>query len=122
MRLPGKSKMTVRPANQPPPRIAPTCLRRVAWGVIADGGGLTTTGYTYGALDGTHSGGLDVFARTYDLAGNLGFRTQFGTSGGEIGIDIASDGRGIVVFGHTNGALGGAALGDLDLFLRRYAR
>jgi hypothetical protein len=99
-----------------------TTESEVAWGVVSDAGGLTTTGYTYGALDGTHAGGLDVFARTYDRAGNVTWRTQFGTSGAEIGIDVATDGRALAILGHTNGALGGASLGELDLFLRRYTR
>jgi hypothetical protein len=99
-----------------------TTESEIAWGVSADSTSLFVTGYTYGALDGSHAGGLDVFARRYDRAGNVAFRTQFGTGGGEIGIDVAADPNGFTVVGHTNGALGGAALGELDLFLRRYSR
>jgi hypothetical protein len=93
----------------------------IAWGVSADGGRIFVTGYTYGTLDGTHGGGLDVFARRYDRAGNITYRTQFGTGGAEIGIDVAADPGGFTILGHTNGALGGASLGELDLFLRRYS-
>jgi hypothetical protein len=93
----------------------------IAWGVVADGPAIVVTGYTYGALDGTHAGGLDVFARRYDRAGNVTWRTQFGTGGAEIGMDVAADANGFSVFGHTNGALGGSSLGELDLFLRRFS-
>jgi hypothetical protein len=99
-----------------------TTESEVAWGVTADAVGLTVTGYSYGALDGASLGGLDVFARTYDRGGNVVFGTQYGTSAQEIGIDVASDGRGFAVLAHSNGALGGTALGELDLVLRRYSR
>ncbi|HLO35323.1 MAG TPA: hypothetical protein VK194_04545, partial [Candidatus Deferrimicrobium sp.] len=93
----------------------------IAWGVAADSKALTVTGYTYGALDGKHLGAFDVFVRRYDRAGKVIWRTQFGTSGAELGMDVAADATGFTVFGHTNGSLGGAGQGELDLFVRRYS-
>ncbi len=94
----------------------------VAWGVAADGAGLTVTGYTYGSLDGQSKGSFDIFVRRYDRAGALTWRTQFGTTGADLGIDVAADGAGFTVLGHTNGALGGKPAGELDLVVRRYLR
>lgn len=94
----------------------------IAYGVAADSAALTVTGYTYGALDGKHVGTFDVFVRRYDRAGRVTWRTQFGTSGADLGMDAAADAAGFTVFGHTNEALGGPGKGELDLFLRRYSR
>jgi len=98
-----------------------TADSEIAWGVAADGPALVVAGYTYGALDGAHAGGLDVFTRRYDRAGTVTWRTQFGTSSAEIGMDVAVDANGFSVVGHTTGALGGASLGETDIFLRRFA-
>lgn len=103
-------------------RIFGTANAEIAWGVAADSGALTVTGYTTGALDGKHRGSFDVFVRRYDRAGNVDWARQFGTTGADIGIDVAADSAGFVVAGHTNGALVGDARGELDLFLRRFDR
>jgi hypothetical protein len=92
----------------------------IAWGVAADPTALTVTGYTYGKLDGQHLGGFDVFVRRYDRAGNVVWRTQFGTTGADLGIGVAANASGFAVVGHTSGSLGGPARGELDVFLRRY--
>lgn len=93
----------------------------IAYGAAADSAALTVTGYTYGALDGKHLGAFDVFLRRYDRAGKVTWSSQFGTSGADLGRDVAADTTGFTVFGHTSGSLGGAGLGELDLFVRRYS-
>ena len=40
----------------------------------------------------------------------------------DLGIDVAADGKGFTILGHTMGALGGDAKGNLDVFVRRYTR
>lgn len=102
-------------------RIFGTANAEIAWGVASDSAGLTVTGYTFGALDGTYRGSFDVFVRRYDRAGNRIWRTQFGTSGADLGIDVAADGTGFTILGHTNGSLAGTNKGELDIFVRRYA-
>ena len=94
----------------------------VAWGVAADGAALTVTGYTFGDLDADNKGSFDVFVRRYDRAGKAIWKRQFGTKGADLGIDVAADGKGFTVFGHTNASLGGDAKGGLDVFVRRYRR
>ena len=94
----------------------------VAHGVAADAAALTVTGHTYGSLDGPNKGTFDVFVRRYDRAGKVIWATQFGTTGADLGMDVAADATGFTVVGHTNGPLGGAAQGELDLFVRRYER
>jgi hypothetical protein len=99
-----------------------TANSEIAWGVASDSGGLTVTGYTYGALDGKHRGSFDVFVRRYSRSGALTWRKQFGTTGADLAIDVAADAKGFTVLGHTNGSLGGTAKGELDLFVRRFLR
>jgi hypothetical protein len=94
----------------------------IAWGVAADHDALTVTGYTYGELDGRHRGSFDVFVRRYDRSGDLVWRRQFGTKGADLGLDVAADGAGFTVLGHTNGSLAGDAEGELDIFVRRFNR
>ena len=94
----------------------------VASSVAADSAALTVTGHTYGSLDGPNEGTFDVFVRRYDRAGNVIWATQFGTSAAELGTGVAADATGFTILGHTNGSLGGAGNGELDLFLRRYSR
>lgn len=94
----------------------------VAWGVSADGDALTVTGYTFGDLDADNKGSFDVFVRRYDRSGAVVWARQFGTASADLGIDVAADGAGFTVLGHTNGSLGGDAKGNLDLFVRRYDR
>jgi hypothetical protein len=94
----------------------------VAHGVTADAAALTVTGHTYGSLEGPNKGTSDVFVRRYDLAGEVIWASQFGTSDADLGMDVAADAAGFTVVGHTSGSLGGAAQGELDLFVRRYSR
>ncbi|HEY3523661.1 MAG TPA: hypothetical protein VGK63_08150, partial [Candidatus Limnocylindrales bacterium] len=99
-----------------------TADSEIAWGVTKDADGLTVTGYTYGSLDGTNKGTFDVFVRRYSRTGSLVWRKQFGTTGADLGIDVAADGKGFSVLGHTNGSLASANEGELDLFVRRFSR
>lgn len=94
----------------------------VANDVTEDGAGLTVTGYVFGALDGRHRGGYDVFVRRYGRDGSIRWRTQFGTRTHEIGMAIAAHRRWFVVVGNTQGSLAGTSQGDQDVFVRRYAR
>ena len=94
----------------------------VAHGVAADAAGLTVTGHTYGSLDGPSKGASDVFVRRYDRAGKVSWATQFGTTGADLGMDVAADATGFTVVGHTNGAIGAPSEGEFDLFVRRYTR
>jgi hypothetical protein len=103
-------------------RIFGTADSEIAWGVAADSKGLTVTGYTYGDLDADNKGTFDVFVRRYSRSGNVTWAKQFGTTGGDLGIDVAADSRGFTVLGHTNGDLAGQGKGELDIFVRRYDR
>ena len=73
------------------------------------------------SVGSVHLGAFDVFLRRYDRAGKVTWSSQFGTSGADLGRDVAADTTGFTVFGHTSGSLGGAGLGELDLFVRRYS-
>jgi hypothetical protein len=94
----------------------------IAWGVSSDSAALTVTGYTVGSLDGSNQGSFDVFVRRYSRSGNVLWKRQFGTKHADLGIDVAADGKGFTVLGHTTGSLGGKAKGGLDVFVRRYRR
>jgi hypothetical protein len=94
----------------------------IAWGVAADSKGLTVTGYTFGDLDGDNQGTFDVFVRRYSRIGTVTWARQFGTTGADLGIDVAADSDGFAVLGHTNGDLAGDGKGELDLFVRRFDR
>ena len=94
----------------------------IAWGVAADSKGLTVTGYTFGDLDANNKGSFDVFVRRYNRIGTVTWARQFGTTGADLGIDVAADSAGFTVLGHTNGDLVGNGKGELDLFVRRFDR
>jgi hypothetical protein len=94
----------------------------IAWGVAADAKGLTVTGYTFGDLDANNKGSFDVFVRRYSRIGNVTWAKQFGTTGADLGIDVAADSAGFTVLGHTNGDLAADGKGELDLFVRRFDR
>jgi hypothetical protein len=94
----------------------------VAWGVAADAAGLTVTGYTYGSLESMNQGTFDVFVRRYNRTGAVIYRHQFGTTGADLGLDVAADAAGFSVLGHTNGDLVGTNKGELDLFVKRFLR
>ena len=83
----------------------------IAWGVAADSAAITVTGYTYGSMDAQNKGSFDVFVRRYDRAGNVVWKQQFGTGGADLGMDVAADGTGFTILGHTNGKLVGRPQG-----------
>ena len=94
----------------------------IAWGVAADSAAITVTGYTYGSMDAQNKGSFDVFVRRYDRAGNVVWKRQFGTTSADLALDVAADGTGFTIAGHTQGNLGAAPKGELDVFVRRYNR
>ncbi len=101
-------------------RVFGTPDSEIAWGVASDADALTVTGYTFGDLDAQNQGTFDVFVRRYDRSGHVLWKRQFGTKGADLGIDVAADGKGFTILGHTTGSLGGSPKGGLDLFVRRY--
>jgi len=84
--------------------------------------GIYVAGYTYGTLPGQiNAGQLDAFVRKYDASGNELWTRQFGSTKGEIALDICADSTGIYVAGCTDGALPGWTNSGLtDAFVRRY--
>jgi hypothetical protein len=87
----------------------------------AANGHVYATGYTYGALEGSHLGNADAFIRSYDVSGNLRWTRQFGTLSRDEANAIASDADGnVYVTGFTEGALEGAPAGGGDAFIRSY--
>ena len=84
-------------------------------------GNVYVVGYTSGALPGqTGAGGLDVFVRKYDAAGNELWTRQFGTASDERANGVAVDASGVYVAGYTYGTLNSASVGGSDAFLRKY--
>ena len=84
--------------------------------------GVMMTGYTHGDLSGQGShGSSDAFLWQYDIDGNVLSKMQFGTSGYDVGINLAIDHRGIHVSGYTNGTFPGQTYrGGWDAFVRSY--
>lgn len=89
--------------------------------IAADSAGnVLITGRTLGDLSGNSAGASDVYVRKLDKLGVESWTVQFGTSGAEQGMAIATDQTGAVyVAGYTEGALGGANAGSWDGFLRK---
>jgi hypothetical protein len=92
------------------------------WRIATDvAGNAFITGYTYGALGGSHAGGDDAFVAKYDIAGNLAWTRQLGTSTSDGGYDAATDGTGnVFITGYTNGSLGSPNAGSWDGFVAKY--
>jgi enterochelin esterase-like enzyme len=81
-------------------------------------------GYTTGNFDGAHAGNTsdDLFVTKYDPSGNREWATQIGTTAADRGYGLAVDAAGsIYAGGYTKGALGGANVGDKDVFLLKLA-
>ena len=82
-----------------------------------------TAGQTNGAMPGsTNLGDDDAFVSVHDLAGNLLWIRQFGSSSFDTATAIGADAAGnVYVAGYTGGAFPGAALtGSFDGFLKKY--
>jgi hypothetical protein len=63
--------------------------------VAADGlGNVYISGFTYGDLEGSNAGQEDAFVSKFDNDGNLQWTRQVGTSEGERGRGVATDGHG----------------------------
>ena len=92
----------------------------VARGIASDAAGnVYVAGYTAGAFEGSNAGGGDGFVRSYDSAGILRWTRQFGTSGDDLALGIATDATGdIYVTGSTSGYSGNPGLAAA--FLRKY--
>ena len=91
-------------------------------GIAVDtNGNVFVSGYTVGALEGTHAGNYDAFVRSYDTDGNHRWTRQFGTSGNDVAYGIATDSNGNAhLAGYTTGALEGSSTGSFDAFIRSY--
>lgn len=91
--------------------------------VSADGlGNVYISGFTDGSLGGTSGGGRDAFISKYDMAGNLQWTQQLGTSLEDAASGVWADGlNNIYISGVTYGSLGGTNAGDADAFLVKYA-
>ena len=79
-------------------------------------------GDTAGNLDGTNSGGKDVFLVKYNSSGTKQWTKQLGSSSDDIAQGIAIDNSSnIYVVGYTDGELDGSAnSGDDDYFIIKY--
>ena len=91
--------------------------------VAAKDGSIYVTGYTYGALPGqTNAGATDSYVRKYTSDGTELWTRQFGASGVDYGVSVATDDTGVYVIGYTYGALQGqTSSGGYDAYLRKYS-
>jgi hypothetical protein len=96
----------------------------LGFGVAADmSGSIYVTGYTMGGLDGnTLVGGADVFLAKYLSDGGKEWTRQLGTTGVDIGVDVAVDtSDGVYLTGYTYGGLdGNTNAGATDMFLVKF--
>lgn len=91
--------------------------------MAGDGSGVYVTGYTKGALFGTHRGNSDFFVAKLSKAdGSLLWGRQDGTLFNEIAYGLAVDSGGsIYITGYTQGTLTGqTAAGEADIFVAKY--
>ncbi|TVR97544.1 MAG: hypothetical protein EA416_00530, partial [Trueperaceae bacterium] len=99
-----------------------TSSQDFATGVATDAhSNVYVSGFTGGALEGTHAGAVDAFIRSYDGGGTLRWTRQFGTSGDDPALGVATDVNGnVYVTGYTAGELDGPSAGGLDAFIRSF--
>jgi hypothetical protein len=84
-------------------------------------GNVYISGSTRDSLFGPHAGEADAFLRKYDALGDPIWSKQFGTSGPEECLGVASDTFGnVYVSGLTEGALAGSYMGRNDAFIIKY--
>ncbi len=92
------------------------------YALASDGaGGVMVAGRTQGNLGGPMGGINDGYIARRDAAGTKLWVRQFGTSESDVAWALAPDGAGgVMVAGETQGSLGGANLGNTDVFVARY--
>jgi hypothetical protein len=77
--------------------------------------------YVVGKMGNASTGGDDVYLAKYNSSGGVVWTRTFGTTGPDVGYDVAVDGSGnAYVVGTTYGALGGVDGNGADMFIRRY--
>ena len=91
------------------------------WGqgsALAPDGGLYMTGYTEGALAGTHAGDKDLFAVRINVDGSLAWSTQLGTAALDWtqGVGVGPEG-GMLIAGSTEGAFAADHAGERDMLV-----
>ncbi len=91
------------------------------WGqgsALAPDGGLYMTGYTEGALAGTHAGDKDLFAVRINVDGSLAWATQLGTAALDWaqGVGAGPEG-GMLIAGSTEGAFAADHSGERDMLV-----
>ena len=95
----------------------------IAYHITADAkGGVYTTGYTSGSLQGTNKGFRDAFISKHDFSGKILWTKQFGTLDNDMAYSMVTDADGnVYVAGDTWGGLQDASKGFRDAFIRKYA-
>lgn len=92
-----------------------------ATAVAATAHAIYVVGSTDAALHGQkHRAGLDAFVRAYDLGGNVLWTREFGSTGDDRALAVATNATGIYVAGTTDGRLGRTRWGGTDGFLRKF--
>ena len=93
-----------------------------ALAVAVDDSGVYVAGTTEGRLGRLGFGGADGFVRRFDRSGTEVWTRQLGTAGTDRIVSVATDARGVVVGGTTDGVLGAISAGGIDAFVRHYSR
>ena len=85
---------------------------------LAPDGGLYMTGYTEGALSGSHAGDKDLFAVRINVDGSLAWATQLGTAALDWaqGVGAGPEG-GMLIAGSTEGAFAADHSGERDMLV-----
>ncbi len=92
-----------------------------ALAVAVDGSGVFVAGTTEGRLGRLAFGGADGFVSRFDRSGAEVWTRQLGAAGTDRVVSVATDARGVVVGGTTDGVLGATSAGGTDAFVRHYS-
>jgi hypothetical protein len=85
-------------------------------------GNVFVGGKTNGNLAAPNAGLSDAFLSRYDVAGNLQWVQQFGSSRDQEVLGASTDGLGnVYISGVTYDAIGGPVAGSFDMFVAKYA-